>query len=279
MTGPVCPHCGDLARGCACPPGPYVGEDAMAALADVALARASTEAWGAGYAAAAQEADPEPGLLDRVAMRLWPADQLARIAFGEGAEACHVARRLGEDVATDAAAGVYGPQLATLYRVADERDSLRIDLALATQASDRVARAARAMITARWARETAPGDVDAAEALAQAEVHLKALLGPEDERDSARNLLAETEAALCAEIRRLKAELHREREANRPLRHEVEQARARVATVEQAVATLRDARQRADALASSGTVAMVEAYEVEDAAVVALLALLPENGT
>ena len=26
MTGPVCPHCGDLAHGCACPPEPYVGE-------------------------------------------------------------------------------------------------------------------------------------------------------------------------------------------------------------------------------------------------------------
>ena len=43
-----------------------------------------------------------------------------------------------------------------------------------------------------------------------------------------RDRLAETEAALCAEVRRLKAELHREREANRPLRHEVEQLRARL---------------------------------------------------
>lgn len=43
-----------------------------------------------------------------------------------------------------------------------------------------------------------------------------------------------------------------------------------------AAVAIRDARQRADALAFSGTVAMIEAYEAEDAAIVALLALLPE---
>lgn len=62
-----------------------------------------------------------------------------------------------------------------------ERDALRIDLALATQASERVARAARAMITARWAYEYNT-NVDTYEALAQAEEHLKALLPPEETR-------------------------------------------------------------------------------------------------
>lgn len=218
MTGPVCPHCGDLARGCACPPEPYDGDLSANAI-----------------------------------FPCWLSD-IDRANFAE-----HERDHLRDQLAA-------------------ERESLRIDLALAAQASERVARAARTMIAARWARETAPGDVDAAEALAQAEVHLKALLGPEDDRDSARNLLAETEVALCAEVRRLKAELHQEREANRPLRHEVEQARARVAALEQVVATLRDARRRADALASHGTVAMIEAYEAEDAAILALLTLLPENG-
>lgn len=231
MIGPVCPHCGDLARGCACPPEPYVGDlDAWFRLshladsaaheagqlrAEVARERADAEAWTAGYLAAAKDTDLAGVRLDRLAVHLYPADQFTRVAFGEGAECCRAARRLGEDVTTDAAAGVYGPQLATLCEVANEIDWLR------------------------------------------------------------RQLAAEREAYAHG-LALAKADLHQEREANRPLRHEVKQARARVAVLEQAMVTLRDARQRANTLASSGTVAMIEAYEAEEAAILALLALLPD---
>lgn len=77
----------------------------------------------------------------------------------------------------------------------------------------------------------------------------------ENERDTMRSALDEsrgqvrtlrltldqdvlTEAALCDQIRHIKAQLHQEREADRPLRHEVEQVRAELEAMRAAARAL-----------------------------------------